>query len=32
VKISGCFTAALASLGVTFVNWLLHLFLGGLSF
>jgi putative membrane protein len=28
VEISGCFTAALASLGVTFVNWLMYLFLG----
>jgi putative membrane protein len=28
VEVSGCFTAALASLAVTFVNWLMHLFLG----
>lgn len=28
VEISGCFTAVLASLGVTFVNWAMHLVLG----
>jgi len=28
VEISGCFTAALASLGVTFVNWLMHFVVG----
>lgn len=29
VKISGCFTAAFAALGVHFVNWLLNMFLSG---
>jgi len=28
VEISGCVTAALASVGVTVINWLMHLFLG----
>ena len=28
VEISGCFTAALASLGVTFFNWVMHFVLG----
>ena len=28
VEISGCFTAALASLGVTFFNWAMHLIVG----
>ena len=28
VQISGCFTAVLASLGVTFVNWAMQLVLG----
>jgi putative membrane protein len=28
VEISGCFTAALASLGVTFFNWAMHFVLG----
>ena len=29
VEISGCITAAIASLGVTFVNWLMRLVIGG---
>jgi len=28
VEISGCFTAVLASLGVTFVNWAMHFVVG----
>jgi putative membrane protein len=28
VQISGCFTAALASVGVTLINWVMHFFLG----
>jgi putative membrane protein len=28
VEISGCVTAALASVGVTVINWVMHLFLG----
>ena len=29
VEISGCTTAAIASLGVTFLNWVMHFFVGG---
>lgn len=28
IEISGCFTAVLASIGVSFVNWVLHVLLG----
>ena len=28
IEISGCFTAVLASLGVTFFNWAMHLIVG----